>query len=260
MVSSSPLRAALRSNGVKPSDEVRFWGGVDRSGGPTACWPWTRSIKRGGYGQFSTSRNGSRRSVSAHRFAWLATRGEIPGGLCVLHQCDHPPCCNPEHLFLGTKVDNNRDRHTKGRDASGARAGSVTHIDRMRRGETHPRTKLSDVDVAEMRRLYKTGDWTQHALAERFGVRDTHVSNIVRGASRGVIGCASTVRPIQHPVLYARGEKHCMAKLSWASVRAIRAAAAAGESRQSLAARYGVSYGAIRFIVLGKTWKEAASA
>jgi HNH endonuclease len=52
----------------------------------------------------------------AHRLVWEYTYGPIPEGFQVLHHCDNPPCCNPEHLFLGTSLDNNRDRDAKGRN------------------------------------------------------------------------------------------------------------------------------------------------
>jgi hypothetical protein len=57
----------------------------------------------------------------AHRMAWEAANGPIPGGMILMHTCDNPPCCNPEQLKLGTRAENNKDRAKKGR-RKGARA------------------------------------------------------------------------------------------------------------------------------------------
>lgn len=69
----------------------RLWKRVDRSAGPDACWPWTGSVNPKGYGDLGPG-PGER---TAHRIAYASTFGAIPPGLCVLHRCDNPPCCNP---------------------------------------------------------------------------------------------------------------------------------------------------------------------
>jgi hypothetical protein len=51
----------------------------------------------------------------SHRVVWEHHHGPLPEGKCVLHHCDNPPCVKIEHLFLGTKADNNRDMTSKGR-------------------------------------------------------------------------------------------------------------------------------------------------
>jgi len=49
-----------------------------------------------------------------HRLVWMLFNGD-PGEMHVLHRCDMPACCNPEHLFLGTHLDNMRDMDEKNR-------------------------------------------------------------------------------------------------------------------------------------------------
>jgi hypothetical protein len=88
-----------------------FWDSVIKGPG---CWEWTASRQRFGHG--TKWHNGAVRLV--HRIAWEEANGPIPHGLCVLHRCDNPSCVRPEHLFLGTKGDNNVDRNTKGRSRS----------------------------------------------------------------------------------------------------------------------------------------------
>lgn len=89
-----------------------FWSKVDRSGGPDTCWTWTGAVtSKWHYGCFSLGKGQVR---GAHKIAWLLTNGDT-NGLCVLHRCDNRVCCNPGHLFLGTKQDNSDDKVQKGR-------------------------------------------------------------------------------------------------------------------------------------------------
>ncbi|MDH4038938.1 MAG: HNH endonuclease [Candidatus Krumholzibacteria bacterium] len=53
--------------------------------------------------------------------SWRIHYGEIPAGLCVLHRCDVRHCVRPDHLFLGTRTDNMRDKVEKGRQTGPAR-------------------------------------------------------------------------------------------------------------------------------------------
>ena len=94
---------------IPKTDSNRFWKWVDKSGN---CWMWTAGYnKKTGYGSFSL--NG--KNIGAHRAAWELTYGKIPDGMDVLHRCDIRRCVRPDHFFLGTQADNNKDRDAKGR-------------------------------------------------------------------------------------------------------------------------------------------------
>ena len=78
----------------------------------TGCWEWQLSRDLCGYGVLHFRGN----KWIAHRFAYTAFVCSIPNKMLVLHKCDNPCCCNPNHLYLGTHKDNTRDMIERGRD------------------------------------------------------------------------------------------------------------------------------------------------
>lgn len=80
---------------------------VDENG----CWVWQKFRHAKGYG--GTYFRG--RTDRTHRVMWMLVNGEIPKGKLVCHTCDNPPCCNPDHLWLGTIWENGQDAKRKGR-------------------------------------------------------------------------------------------------------------------------------------------------
>ena len=143
----------------------------------TGCLLWTAGRLKAGYGQFLTSSG----MALAHRVAWTMAHGPIPGGLCVLHHCDNPPCveASPGHLFLGTKSVNNADMRAKGRDARGSANGAHTHPERLARGEANGSAKLDEKKVREIRGLAAAG-LSQREIAKRFNVHRVNVGLVVR--------------------------------------------------------------------------------
>lgn len=116
------------------------------------CWPWRGPTIRG---YASTKIHGRR--ILVHRAVWESRRGTIPVGMMVLHHCDNPPCVRLAHLYLGTAIENARDRTMRGRN---------NHA-----------VKLSNRNVRTIRALVAAGRHHRE-LAKRFGISKTYVSRI----------------------------------------------------------------------------------
>lgn len=89
----------------------------------------------------------------------------------ICHTCDNPPCCNPKHLFEGTKIDNQRDCMAKGRRTMPEAIG-----------EKNLNAKLTQVDVDRIKEMIVDGSYNTE-IAQIFGVHHATISNIRRGKS-----------------------------------------------------------------------------
>lgn len=150
-----------------------FWRRVFKTH-PTKCWLWTGTLKDG-YGQLK--QEDGQTNIYAHRAAVEIVSGKkVPSHLVVMHTCDTPRCVNPRHLRVATQRANVRDMHRKGRAP-----------DNRLTGDAHGSTKISDADVADIRRLWdnrRTTKVTQTALARRYGVTQAQISRIVNKKRR----------------------------------------------------------------------------
>jgi HNH endonuclease len=156
-----------------PARLQNFWSKIDKNGsvpphrpelGP--CWEWRGQTNPGGYGYFHAwnAERGKWQRQLAHRMAYHFVRGPFLTKLCVLHQCDNPICCNPDHLKLGTLKDNSRDMVAKGRMVFG-------------------RAKITRELAEEIRTRYAAGETSRVALAEEYGVTRSNIDYIVRRKS-----------------------------------------------------------------------------
>jgi hypothetical protein len=127
----------------------------------SGCREWTGATDRGGYGNVKFFG----RATGTHRVAWILENGDIPHGLWVLHRCDNPLCCNPDHLFLGTRRDNIEDMIAKGRKA-------------VLPGSKHPNAKLYEESVRRIREASLFGA-KRKDLARLYGVIPANISMIV---------------------------------------------------------------------------------
>jgi hypothetical protein len=143
----------------------------------TECWMWTGTIHSSGYGTFVLNKQ----QFQAHRVAYfIANPGEIEmkapadktASTFVLHRCDVRPCCNPDHLFLGSIADNTRDMYAKGRGV-------------VLRGEENPCSKFSNEDICDIRKMLSSGLYTQWDIARMYDVKQATISRIKLRQSYG---------------------------------------------------------------------------
>jgi hypothetical protein len=131
----------------------------------TPCVEWDGYRNPAGYGQVRVD------GVLwlAHRRVWFEVNGPIPEGLIVMHRCDNPACIRPSHLLLGTHAQNVADKIAKGRGNEGSKHGN---------------SKLSEEEVAEIRRLRKESKCTLESIGRKFGVNKSCISRILNGTRR----------------------------------------------------------------------------
>jgi hypothetical protein len=131
-------------------------------------WYWQAGRNKAGYGELRYNDT----KELAHRVSYMVFKGPIlPATPLVLHtiDCNKPRCINPEHLYLGTDLDNARDK---------------VHLDRQHK-------KYSDEVVAQVRDLYFNFGYTQTSIASILGMCQSNISLIVRGEARC---CSSTLK------------------------------------------------------------------
>ncbi len=139
-----------------------FWNKAVK--GDDGCWRWRGIDKKGRYGKILVGET----KYQTHRLSWILTHNVEPT-LLILHHCDHPSCINPEHLYEGTDADNSRDKVMR---------------DRMNplKGEQHPKSKLTDAKVRDIKQELKQGiPW--NVLSEKYGVVKGSIGHIAAGRS-----------------------------------------------------------------------------
>lgn len=141
------LAQILANTRVDPSTGCRIWLGGRSHGYGVVGWQGKTCL--------------------VHRVVWELLHGS-PGSSCVLHTCDNEPCCEPTHLFLGTKLDNSKDCVAKGRRPCRGQAGGP---------------KLTEAQVVEIRKLLAFGEQTQQRIARTYGVTEMTISDIFRGVT-----------------------------------------------------------------------------
>ena len=129
---------------------------------PSGCWYFSGRRNEDGYGIFQVGSELHR----VHRLIYEYCIGELVEGLLILHDCDNPPCCNPNHLHIGDKKKN-----------------MIECLERMR-GKN---VKLTPDMVREIRRMRKDYRTPTKRLAERFGVSMDTIGEVLAGKTWGFV-------------------------------------------------------------------------
>lgn len=122
----------------------------------TGCWNWTASKTKDGYGNFGSGKG------HAHKFSYQTFIGKVPKGMDVCHTCDNRACCNPNHLFLASHLENMKDMVKK---------------KRSKRGENAASSKLTEKEVLKIRKLLEN-ELPMTEIANKFNVTPTTIRAI----------------------------------------------------------------------------------
>jgi len=207
----------------------RFWAKVDKK--EDGCWEWTAHLV-GGYGKFRVDG----KLVQAHRLSYEIAKGPIPAGYDVRHSCHNRPCVNPDHLSVGTRADNMRDKMEAGRHYVGEVDREI-HAELMRRAwAAHsPEERQERVDAVS------------EALAGK-PFTDEHLANL-RASPANQKGRAPRAFGAQLPRTALNADQ----------VLEIRGKYAIGMKTEELGKEYGINHSAISGIVRGLTYKWVAT-
>ncbi|MFB6236967.1 MAG: hypothetical protein ABEH81_01215 [Halopenitus sp.] len=134
--------------------EDRFWDKVD-IGNEDECWEWKPKVGENRQPTFCIDGN----SEQAIRLVYQWEFGD-PGDRRVVRSCENSICMNPNHLELGGRKVEIKDR-----------------------GELHGNSKLTREEVEQLKKELESGAKTQTELAEEYGVSRMQVSNIKRGVN-----------------------------------------------------------------------------
>jgi hypothetical protein len=166
---------------------------VSRTKVENGCWVWQGAKFWDGYGQKMLSIEGKKVNRRVHRLVYEILWGAPKNHVC--HRCDNPACINPAHLFNGTRSENMRDMHAKGRGKK---------LNQCARGSSFCRSKLKEQDILDILNLKENGESCK-SIGRRYSMGKTAIQRICRGDA-----WKHVMRPSgKLPEVKARLKGHC---------------------------------------------------
>lgn len=164
-------------------DYERHWTRFEKKCGPqdpiTKCINWQAGFRTNGYGTFLFL--GQKRQ--AHAVSWeFANFQEVPEGMLVRHQCPekNKACVNPNHLLIGTNLDNAKDevdggyklRGTKHRGATMTNEQVIAIIKSLENGTSvRQRAREFNVSIGIVGDIDHAATWKHLMTAEQIKER-----------------------------------------------------------------------------------------
>lgn len=133
------------------------------------CLEYTGAISSTGYGVFHMYG----KSVNSHKASYILNKGDT-SDMLVLHTCDNKKCINPNHLYLGTRLQNANDAVERGQMPIGDRHGRRTHPESF----LEPANKKISDNIAIM---ILESNVSARDFAKKYNV---HISTIYRAKRR----------------------------------------------------------------------------
>jgi len=137
----------------------------DLSDSPRPLKPWISN----GYKMVTLIERGQKKHFLVHRLVAMSFIGEIPEKHVVCHKDDNKLNNEIDNLYYGTYSQNGKD---------------AVKNKRLKQGEDHSNSKLSNADVDTIRHLVISLGKTHKEVADIFGVARTTISGIINSGRR----------------------------------------------------------------------------
>ncbi len=215
--------------------------------GPDDCWEWEGHKDKDGYGKISYRKKPNRYFERAHRLSAGIYHGDVVGDAVVMHKCDNPSCVNPNHLKIGTHLENEQDKDRKGRRP-------MDHIrkytdDQIRQVFCMVRDGYFNKDIQT--KLNITKGAVQNIYASRN--ENDHCNKIARSI---FLSFSEEDQKLIDSNIENKGERSTSAKISKKDVLDIRIKNILGKSFNAISKEYPINSSQIQRICKKQRWKH----